>query len=66
MYLNGTRLREIERVIEIHHTTIMHWIRQAEHQLSDALESEKVPEVTDTNSLNFGYTLFTRLFLRAF
>lgn len=28
MYLNGMGLREIERVTEIHHTTIINWIRQ--------------------------------------
>lgn len=33
MYLNGMGLRGIERVTEIHHTTVMHWIREAGHQL---------------------------------
>jgi len=27
MYLNGMGLRGIERVTNIHHTTVMHWIR---------------------------------------
>ncbi len=35
MYLNGMSLRGIERVTEIHHTTIIHWIREAELKLSD-------------------------------
>ena len=29
MYLNGMGLRGIERVTEIHHTTIMNWIKEA-------------------------------------
>jgi transposase-like protein len=28
MYVNGMRLREIERVKGVHHTTIMNWIKQ--------------------------------------
>jgi transposase-like protein len=28
MYLNGMSLREIERVTDIHHTTILHWLRK--------------------------------------
>ena len=27
MYLNGMGLRGIDRVTDIHHTTVMHWIR---------------------------------------
>ncbi len=51
MYLNGMGLRGIERVTEIHHTTVMHWIREAELQLPDAPESEEIPEVTDLDEL---------------
>ena len=39
------------RVTEIHHTTVMHWIRSAGHQLPDAPESEEIPEVTDLDEL---------------
>ena len=51
MYLNGMGLRGIERVTEIHHTTIMYWIRETGHQLKDAPESEEIPEVTDLDEL---------------
>ena len=51
MYLNGMGLRGIERVTEIHHTTVMHWIREAGHQLPDAPASEEIPEVTDLDEL---------------
>ena len=51
MYLNGMGLRGIERVTEIHHTTIMHWIREAGHPLRNAPEAEEIPEITDLDEL---------------
>jgi IS1 family transposase len=51
MYLNGMGLRGIERVTEIHHTTVMHWIRAAGHQMRAAPEAEEIPEVTDLDEL---------------
>jgi len=51
MYLNGMGLRGIERVTQIHHTTVMHWIREAGHQLCDVPESEEIPEVVDLDEL---------------
>ena len=44
-------LRGIERVTEIHHTTIMHWIREAGEQLGNAPEFTEIPEVTDLDEL---------------
>ncbi len=44
-------LRGIERVTGIHHTTIMHWVREAGHQLPDAPEAVEIPEVTDLDEL---------------
>ncbi|MBD1930095.1 hypothetical protein H6F74_28310 [Trichocoleus sp. FACHB-90] len=38
---------EPSRVTEIHHTTVMRWIREAGHQLPDAPEAEEIPEITD-------------------
>ena len=40
-------LRGLEQVTEIHHTTMMRWIREAGHQLPDAPEAEEIPEITD-------------------
>jgi insertion element IS1 protein InsB len=54
MYLNGMGLRGIggiERVTDIYHTTIGYWIRAAGHQLSDAPESEEIPEVADLDEM---------------
>jgi len=51
MYLNGMGLRGIERVTQIHHTTVMGWIRSAGHQLPDAPEAEEIPEISDLDEL---------------
>lgn len=51
MYLNGMGLRGIERVTDIHHTTVMHWVREAGLGLPDAPESEEIPEITDLDEL---------------
>ncbi len=45
-FVAGMGLRGIERVTEIHHTTVMHWIREAGHQMKDAPKSEEIPEIT--------------------
>jgi hypothetical protein len=51
MYLNGMGLRGIERVTDIHHTTILHWVREAGLALPDAPHSEDIPEITDLDEL---------------
>ncbi|MEH1830490.1 IS1 family transposase (plasmid) [Nostoc sp. C052] len=35
MHLKGMSLREIERVTDIHHTTILHWLRKARLDLDE-------------------------------
>lgn len=47
MYLNGMGLRGIERVTDIHHTTVMGWVKQAGLQLPDTPESEDEPEISE-------------------
>jgi len=42
MYLNGMGFRGIERVTEIHHTTIIDWVREAEAELSEDEEADTV------------------------
>ena len=34
-YQNGKSFREIERVYDVHHTTVMSWVKQAGYDLSD-------------------------------
>ncbi len=51
MYLNGMGLRGIERVTDIHHTTVMRWVREVGARLPDTPETEEEPEVTDLDEL---------------
>lgn len=51
MYLNGIGLCGIERVTEIHHTTLMHWIRDVGHEVHDAPEADEIPEITEVDEL---------------
>ena len=51
MYLNGMGLRGIERVTEIYHTTVMHWIREACLELPDTPDDEEIPEITVIDEL---------------
>ena len=44
-------LRGIERVTEIHHTTVMNWIREAGIKLPNAPEEEEIPEITEIDEL---------------
>jgi insertion element IS1 protein InsB len=51
MYLNGMRLRAIERVTEIHHTTVINWIKDAGIKLPDAPQEEEIREITEIDEL---------------
>jgi insertion element IS1 protein InsB len=51
MYLNGMGLRAIERVTEIHHTTVINWIQDAGIKLPDAPQEEEIPEITEVDEL---------------
>ena len=41
----------IERVTEIHHTTVMNWIKEAGIKLPDAPEEGEIPEITEIDEL---------------
>jgi len=51
MYLNGMGLRAIERVTKIHHTTVIHWIREAAATLPKAPGIEDMPPTTELDEL---------------
>lgn len=51
MYVNGMGLRAIGRVKEIHHTTIMNWIKQVGELLPDAYDPETIPQVGELDEL---------------
>ena len=39
------------RVTGIHHTSVMHWVGEAGHQLADVPESDEIPEITELDEL---------------
>lgn len=51
MYINGMGFRAIERVKGVHHTTIIHWVKQRSQQLPDVPVTEEIPEVTELDEL---------------
>jgi transposase-like protein len=51
MYLNGMGFRAIERVMGVHHTTVIHWVRQKGEKLSDSIEPKFVPDVEELDKL---------------
>jgi transposase-like protein len=51
MYLNGMGFRAIERVTEIHHTTIISWVQQAEATLTERDQVPDPPEVGEVDEL---------------
>lgn len=51
MYLNGMGLRGIERVTNIHHTEVMHWIREARLKLPEAPDPDEIPQTSELDEL---------------
>lgn len=51
MYVNGSGFRAIERVMEVDHTTIIKWVKQAKALLPDAPEPQQIPEVAQLDEL---------------
>ena len=51
MYLNGMGLRAIARVQNIHHTTLMNWVKNVAQLLPNAYSPEVLPEVGELDEL---------------
>jgi hypothetical protein len=51
MYVNGMGFRGIERVKKVHHTTIIHWVKQVGEHLPDAPQTSEIPEVGELDEL---------------
>jgi transposase-like protein len=51
MYVNGMGFRGIERVTGVHHTTVIHWVKQVGERLPDAYDPETTPEVGELDEL---------------
>jgi len=51
MYVNESGFRAIERVKGVHHTTIIHWVKQTCKLLPDAYDPETIPQVGELDEL---------------
>ncbi|NQE38532.1 hypothetical protein E5S67_06317 [Microcoleus sp. IPMA8] len=51
MYVNGMGFRAIERVKNVHHTTIINWVKEAGKLLPDCYAPEIDPEVGELDEL---------------
>ena len=51
MSVNGVGFRAIERLTDIHHTTVITWVKQVGPLLPDAYEPETIPEVGELDEL---------------
>jgi transposase-like protein len=51
MYVNGMGFRGIERVTNVHHTTIISWVKQVGKLLPDYYDPETIPEVAELDEL---------------
>jgi transposase-like protein len=51
MYVNGMGFRAIQRVTNVHHTTIINWVKQVGRLLPDAYNPDKIPEVGELDEL---------------
>jgi len=51
MYVNGMGLRAIERVSGVHHTTVIHWVKQVGQRLPDAPTEPEIPETAQVDEL---------------
>lgn len=51
MYVNGMGFRAIERVKQVHHTTVIYWVKQLGEHLDDAPQAAVIPEVGELDEL---------------
>ncbi len=51
MYVNGMGFRAIERVMGVHNTTVMDWVKQVGGNLPDYYNSDQIPEVGELDEL---------------
>ncbi len=51
MYLNGMGFRGIQRVKQVHHTTVINWVKKAGANLPDTYNPQTVPEVGELDEL---------------
>jgi transposase-like protein len=49
--LNGMGFRAIERVMGVHHTTVIDWVQQKGKKLPDAIAPDNIPDVGEWDEL---------------
>ncbi len=51
MYVNGLGFRAIERLKNVHHTTVITWVKKTAEILPNSPESDEIPEITQIDEL---------------
>jgi transposase-like protein len=51
MYMNGNGFRTIARVKDMHHTTIINWVKQVGELLPDTYHPDQIPQVGELDEL---------------
>jgi transposase-like protein len=51
LYLNGNGFRAIQRTQAVHHTTVIHWVKQTGKLLPDAYDPDVTPQVGELDEL---------------
>jgi hypothetical protein len=51
MSVNGTGFRAIERITGVHHTTVIHWLKQVGELRPDAYDPAEIPQVGELDEL---------------
>ncbi len=46
MYVNGYGFQAIERVKNVHHTTVINWVKEVGNTLPHTPEYDEIPEIT--------------------
>jgi len=46
MYVNGMGFRAIERVMRVHHTTVISWVKKIGNKLDNVPPTEEIPQIT--------------------
>jgi hypothetical protein len=51
MYVNGLGFRAIERLKNVHHTTVITWVKKTGGILPNSPEIDEIPEITQIDEL---------------
>ena len=51
MYVNGSGFPSIERVMGVHHTTVINWVKEIGNKLEKTPPASEIPEITQIDEL---------------